>query len=165
MEQVCALNELYLKQLSDQWELLDTKERLLPRNLYLCMPSRAAWDTRFGGGREARGIAEAFSAARGSLTDGLYMAALADTLEHMNIQLYEHYRVLADLLLEGAQKALPAADARVLYAVLKGVRLGLLDPERYLPEVRRAVENLTPDGQDADFLRLARDEYGRTAPR
>ncbi len=165
MEQFCALNELYLKQLSDQWELLDGEERLQPRNLYLCMPARAAWDTRFGGGRGARGIADAFASARASLMDGLYMAALADTLEHMNIQLYEHYRVLADLLLEGARNALPITDARVLYAVLKGVRLGLLDPEKYLPAARRAFDALPAEGQDADFLRLAQDEYGRTASR
>ncbi|MBQ9197643.1 MAG: hypothetical protein IJ157_10450 [Clostridia bacterium] len=156
----------YLEQMVNQLSMLDEEEQLKPRNLYLYQPAHAEWDVRFGGKAGAKDIARLFRKAREHLaaegvTDGYYMMALADTLENMDIQLYEHYRVLADLLLEAAQKALPSDDVRVLYAVMKGVRLGLLDPEKYLPAAMRGFERARVLPQDIDYYRLAQDEYGR----
>ena len=46
-----------------------------------------------------------------------------------------------------------SGSAMVVYALLKGVRLGLLDGEKYLEGAKRAFENLTA-------LKLKRDEGG-----
>ena len=164
MEYVMA-NEAYLKLLRAQFDLLTAEEQAKPENLYLYQPARAEYDARFGGMREQKAIAALFRAARDRLypavTDGYYMMALADTLEKMNIQIYEHYRVLADLLLEAARVCLPEPGVMAQYALMKGVRMGVLDPEKYLPAARRAFERTARTAENADFYRLAQDEYGR----
>lgn len=146
----------------------------LPETLYMTQPFRTEYDRRFGGMRAARNVANGFGNVRQCLTDaktggalsfclpdtGWYMMALADCAEKMDIQLYEHYRKLADLLLEAARTVFPRRDAEtglysletgdaepvgsamILYALLKGVRLGLLDGEKYLDEARRGFCSL-----------------------
>lgn len=141
----------------------------LPEMLCMTQPFRTEYDMRFGGMRAARDVAERFGSARQCLTDaeaggalsfrlpdtGWYMTALADCAEKMDIQLYEHYRKLADLLLEAARTVFPRRDAEtglygqepfgsamILYTLLKGVRLGLLDGEKYLDEARRGFRSL-----------------------
>ncbi|MBQ9198405.1 MAG: hypothetical protein IJ157_14390 [Clostridia bacterium] len=158
----------YLEQMVGQLDLLSEEERIRPENLYLYQPSHADWDARFGGRKDAKAIAQLFKKARDRLypdgiADGFYLMALADTLEKMDEQIYEHYRVLADLMLEAAQRALGSADIRVGYALMKAVRLELLDPEKYLPAARKIFENTQCTPQNADFYRLAQDEYGRNA--
>ena len=110
---------------------------------------------------------------------GWYLMALVDCVDAMAEQLYEHRRTLMDLFLEAVRGILPYADpetglfyqvidradvsgnyletsgsAMVAYAVMKGVRLGLLDPERYLAPGLKAFRSLVgrklvlgPDGQ------------------
>lgn len=135
--------------------------------LWKTQPFCAAYDVRFGGRQQAKAIAERFRKAREAwLADpengDWYYLSLADTLEKMDSQIYEHYRMLADLLLEAARHAARmGVDAfshmAVSYAVLKGVRLGLLDPERYLPLALQAVEACLSD----PLLPLAKAEYRR----
>lgn len=167
MEYVMA-NEQYLKQMRTQLDLLEEDLRAEPQNLYLYQPARAEYDVRFGGRKEHRAIAALFKQARDRLypdrlTDGFYMMALADTLEKMDFQLYEHYRVLADLMLEAARQALAAPGVQAQYALMKAVRLGLLDPEKYLPVACAAFEKTACTPANADFYRLAQDEYRRAA--
>ena len=108
---------------------------------------------------------------------GWYLMALADCLELMDEQLYEHWRALRDLFVEAVEgifrwrdpetglyyQVIDRADvegnyietsgsAIVLYAILKGVRLGILDGETYLDGALAAFENLTAQKlkQDAD---------------
>ena len=98
---------------------------------------------------------------------GWYLMALVDCVDLMAEQLYEHRRVLMDLFLEAVRGILPYADpetglfyqvidradvkenyletsgsAMVAYALMKGVRLGLLDPERYLAPGLKAFSSL-----------------------
>ena len=98
------------------------------------------------------------------------LIALADTVEQMDIQLYEHYRTLVDLFREAVPGILRWADpatglywqvidhpeaegnyletsgsSMVLYAILKGVRLGLLDDEKYLAPALSAFNSLTAE--------------------
>ena len=98
---------------------------------------------------------------------GWYLMALVDCVDLMAEQLYEHRRVLMDLFLEAVRGILPYADpetglfyqvidradvkenyletsgsAMVAYALMKGVRLGLLDPERYLAPGLKAFRSL-----------------------
>ena len=102
---------------------------------------------------------------------GWYLMALVDCVDLMAEQLYEHRRVLMDLFLEAVRGILPYADpetglfyqvidradvkenyletsgsAMIAYALMKGVRLGLLDPERYLAPGLKAFRGLV-DGK------------------
>ena len=110
---------------------------------------------------------------------GWYLMALVDCVDAMAEQLYEHRRALMDLFLEAVRGILPYADpetglfcqvidrpdaegnyletsgsAMVAYALLKGVRLGLLDPERYRTPGLRAFRSLVG-------RKLCQDEAGQ----
>lgn len=109
---------------------------------------------------------------------GWYLMALVDCLELMDDQLYEHWRALRDLFVEAAagivrwrdektglyRQVIDRADvpgnyletsgsAMVLYALMKGVRLGVLDGGTYLKAAREGFENLCA-------LKLRRDADG-----
>ena len=109
---------------------------------------------------------------------GWYLMALADCLDKMDQQLYEHYRALEDLFIEAVHGILKYQDRKtglwyqvidradvegnyletsgssmVVYALLKGVRLGILDAEKYLSIGRKAFEALTEQ-------KLRQDENG-----
>lgn len=97
---------------------------------------------------------------------GWYLMALVDTIGLCSEMLYEHWRALVDIFRESLAGVLQyqAADglfyqvidhpeaegnytetsgsAMVAYALLKGVRLGILDPEKYLPIGKRVMEAL-----------------------
>lgn len=92
---------------------------------------------------------------------GWMLLALIDAIEACSEQLYEHYRALVDLLREGLQGLLQhccedgliphrageaqgdaAASLMAAYCLFKAVRLGLVDPERYLPIARRCLSAL-----------------------
>ena len=166
---------------------LDESAALLGmEDTFLLMPFRAEYDVSLGSRQWARFIAARFRALRNALPMeglplpvlGLYLAALTDTLEKMDIQLYEHYRVLEDLLVEAAGLALrringetgffggPPQSARDMgggaltaYALMKGARLGWLDGERY-PEkaggVFRRIAGALQDGPDEPPARKAK---------
>ena len=96
--------------------------------------------------------------------EALLLSALADTAEKLDEQLYEHYRAVADLFLEAVKGLLshqtgPSAlfsshiaepeetlsfkdNLTVCRALLKGVRLGILDEEKYLPIARAMMAEL-----------------------
>lgn len=109
---------------------------------------------------------------------GWYLMALADCLELMDEQLYEHWRALRDLFVEAVEgiakwrdpetglwfQVIDRADvpdnyietsgsAMVVYAILKGVRLGILDGETWLDGALAAFERLTA-------LKLRQDAAG-----
>ena len=110
---------------------------------------------------------------------GWYLMALVDCIDSMDEALYEHRRVLIDLFRETVAGLLPYADpetglyyqvidqpevpgnyletsgsAMVIYALLKGARLSLLDAEATVVPALTALNRLTD-------LRLAPDEAGR----
>lgn len=83
------------------------------------------------------------------------LLSLVDAIDEMDMQLYEHYRAIADLFLEAVRGLLPyrkkgiglltdsvinsddpvSIDDNLIaaYALFKGIRLGLLDDEKYMP--------------------------------
>ena len=110
---------------------------------------------------------------------GWYLMALIDCVDKMDERLYEHYRALIDLFREAIGGIVRYADpktglyyqvidradaagnyletsgsAMVIYALFKGVRLGVLDGEKYLPIARRAFDSLVKE-------KLRQDESGR----
>ena len=155
--------------------------RSLPYCLYMTQPFRAEYDRRFLSGLEAAGIAGQFRASHESMSlsglteTGLYLMALADCVGQMAEQLYEHRRLLMDLFLDACRGVLPLADpetglfgqaessAMIAYALMKGVRLGLLDPERYLAPGLTAFRSLAGRKPDQDgsgiWLIMAWSEY------
>ena len=98
---------------------------------------------------------------------GWYLMALVDCIERCSEQLYEHYRALIDLFREAVRGMLRWQDeetglfyqvidradapgnyletsgsAMAAYAIFKGVRLGVLNDEKYLPIAKRIFEAL-----------------------
>ncbi len=170
------------KQIRDKYTELD--RQILPDSavrgtLHPYQPFVIAYDSRFGDKQSHKAAAKCFRCLRNHTFDkekklyqykpalnhpiesaydlrhngGIFLS-LADTIEQMDIQLYEHYRVLADLFLEAVRGLIPYRNKTELfardiinpdsepdadgnrmaaYALFKGVRLGLLDEEKYLP--------------------------------
>lgn len=110
---------------------------------------------------------------------GWYLMALIDCVDKMDERLYEHYRALIDLFREAIRGIVPYADsqtglyyqvidradvagnyletsgsAMVIYALFKGVRLGVLDGEKYLPIAQKAFASLVRE-------KMHRDENGQ----
>lgn len=98
---------------------------------------------------------------------GWYLMSLIDCIDCCSEMLYEHYRLLIDLFREAVRGILRWQDretglfwqvidrgdhpgnyletsgsAMVAYALIKGVRLGVLNEEKYLPIGRRVYESL-----------------------
>lgn len=78
---------------------------------------------------------------------GWYLAALVDGIEACEQQLYEHWRTLVNLFREALRGMLQSgsasgAEALVVYAIRKGVRLGIIDPERYLPAADKLAKTM-----------------------
>ncbi len=140
-----------------------------PAGLYAVMPFLAEYDTRFGGRQAYKAIAQQFKAVHRALFDaekglylgkdgrfsiwdeGLMLMALADTVENLDMQIYEHYRTLSDMLFDAVrlpyrletdhlfslscgdpeQAPDPSGGFMIVYVMLKGVRLQMLDAEKY----------------------------------
>ena len=129
-------------------------------------PFFAEYDVLFGGRRDAAGSAALFLKAHplyaaGNSAPGWYLASLIDTVDGMDEQIYEHYRAVADLF---RQAAVPKEtnSALYIYALLKGVRLCLLDGDLYQPVIKKAFSHLErddPEGPGAYLLALS--EYRR----
>ena len=103
-----------------------------------------------------------------------FLMALADGISLCSDQLYEHWRALVDIYREtlsgvlrrfNAQGLLaadltedgegdPMGTAIVLWALLSGVEMGLIDPERYLPVARMGLFALreTKERRAADMM-------------
>ncbi len=157
-------------------EMLRASDLTTPDELYAAQPFIASYDTCFGDKQCYKTIARQFKiAVRGKEDNcpfflhsialpveekqrplervGYMLMALVDTAEKMDMQIYEHYRLLIDLFLEIVRELLPyrkaalfsaeiinadgqpdiAGNIMLVYSLLKGVRLGLLDEEKYLP--------------------------------
>ena len=93
--------------------------------------------------------------------EGWFLLALTDAIAVCSDQLYEHWRAMVDIYrvtLRGALPVLSEADAQtqalLLYALLTGVEMGLIDPERYLPTARKGIAALRANGEEraADML-------------
>ena len=152
-----------------------------PAGLYAVAPFLAEYDTRFGGKQAYKALAGQFKSVHQALFDqetGLYLSenrkfsladegfmllSLADTAEKLDMQIYEHYRTLADLLLEavripyrkgkdilhffpqeenGEETLDLSGQAMMAAAMFKGVRLGILNEEKYLPLAMSGQGNL-----------------------
>ena len=88
--------------------------------------------------------------------EALFLLALTDAIAVCSDQLYEHWRAMVDIYrmtLKGVLPLLAEADlqtrAILLYGLLTGVEMGLIDPERYLPVARKGIAALRHNGEAA----------------
>lgn len=95
--------------------------------------------------------------------DAWFLLALTDAIAVCSDQLYEHWRAMVDIyretlrgVLHSMEKAEPQTLAVLLYALLTGVKMGLIDPERYLPVARKGIAALREKGENhaADMLEV-----------
>lgn len=126
---------------------------LLPFRMgYEMKLNRMAWVSRvaeqFKGLRTRLYDAEAglYCASAGEgftpVSTGWYLAALVDSIEACDQQLYEHWRALVDIFRECLRGLLrfgntAGAESLAVYAIRKAVRMGIIDPERYLPAAEK----------------------------
>lgn len=83
-----------------------------------------------------------------------FLIALMDAVESCSDQLYEHWRTLVDIYrmtLSGVlceiKDADPQTAALLVYALLRGVQQGVIDPERYLPIAYSCFSSLREMGE------------------
>ncbi|MBQ7849770.1 MAG: hypothetical protein IJ343_08635 [Clostridia bacterium] len=132
--------------------------------LYRVLPFRMAYEMRLGGMEKVGLVAAKFREAHASLWNqetGLYggdlrstayaLLALVDAIDSCADQLYEHWRALVDMYREVLRGALATeaegeSAAMIVWALLAGVRMNLIDPERYLPIARRRIAALKAQG-------------------
>lgn len=101
------------------------------------LPFRMAWEMQCNRMAGLGAVAEVFRQEREHLAGGLGLMALADCIELCSEQIYEHWRAMVDIFRENVRAVVrtggtDAADrCFAAAAMLKGVRLGLIDPERY----------------------------------
>ena len=129
-------------------------DTVLPaETLYAELPFRMAYEMKMGGmekvGLCAAKFRQSFAAlwdkATGLVSGGRYQSAiallaLADCIDLCADQLYEHWRAMVDVY-RAVLRGLLAADipenpetaGMVLTALYAGVRMRIIDPERYLP--------------------------------
>lgn len=137
---------------------LEEAYEVLPfRMMYEVKLNKLAWVSRVT--EQFRSIREKlrhegtglYGAAEGEaftpVSTGWYLAALVDGIDACEQQLYEHWRALVDIFREALRGLLRSgstkgAEALVAYSMLKAVRMGIIDPERYLPMAMELAENM-----------------------
>ncbi len=135
--------------------------------LYAELPFRMAYEMQLGGMEKVGLVAAAFrqahvrhwNAKRGLFggsqrATAQYLLALTDAIDTCSDQLYEHWRALVDLFRDSlrgalaAEVAAPETEGMLLTALLDGVRMGLIDPERYLPIAEKRIAALEAAGHE-----------------
>lgn len=127
--------------------------------MYAVLPFRMAYEMKLGGMEKVGLVAARFREQRrllmntGDLRGMAYgLLALTDAIDSCADQLYEHWRALVDLYREALKAALSAAApadetaAMLVHAIHEGVRMNLIDPERYLPIAAKRIRELKAAG-------------------
>ena len=150
-------------------------EAALPaETLYSELPFRMAYEMKLGGmekvglcaGKFRQSFAALWVEERGLISGGRYQSAvallaLADAIDLCADQLYEHWRAMVDVyrvvlrgLLAAEAPDNPETAGMLLTALHAGVRMRLIDPERYLPVAARRITALRSAGfaNAADML-------------
>lgn len=131
------------------WRLENGGEEKTERS----MPFYTAYDTAFHRKAHYGAVAELFGQKKA--WTGSDLAALADTIGAMSMEIYEYYRALCDLFKKVVKSGswLEDGDALAVYAVLRACNLGVLQSEKYKEAVMAALCRLKLDGCPADMVR------------
>lgn len=150
-------------------------EAALPaETLYFELPFRMAYEMKLGGmekvglcaGKFRQSFAALWDEEHGLISGGRYQSAvallaLADAINLCADQLYEHWRAMVDVyrvvlrgLLAAEAPDNPETAGMLLTALHAGVRMRLIDPERYLPVAAKRIAALRSAGfaHAADML-------------
>ena len=144
--------------------------------LYAELPFRMAYEMKLGGmekvglcaGKFVQSFKALWDAERGLISGGRYqtaamLLALADCIDLCADQLYEHWRAMVDVyrvalrgLLAAETPDNPETAGTLLTALFAGVRMNLIDPERYLPIAGKRIDALAAAGHAhaAEMLKL-----------
>ena len=144
--------------------------------LYAELPFRMAYEMKLGGmekvglcaGKFTQSFRALWDEKSGLISGGRYqtaaaLLALADSIDLCSDQLYEHWRAMVDVyrvvlrgLLAAVRPDNPETEGMLLTALQAGVRMNLIDPERYLPIAEKRIGVLAAEGhvQAAGILTL-----------
>lgn len=144
--------------------------------LYAELPFRMAYEMRLGGmekvgqcaGKFVQSFRTLWDEKSGLISGGRYQSsaallALADCIGLCSDQLYEHWRAMVDVyrvvlrgLLAAETPENPETAGMLLTALQAGVRMRIIDPERYLPAADKRISALRADGYDraAELLEM-----------
>lgn len=142
--------------------------------LYSELPFRMAYEMKLGGmekvglcaGKFRQSFATLWDEKSGLISGGRYQSAvtllaLTDAIDLCADQLYEHWRAMVDIyrvvlrgLLAAETPSNPETAGMLITALHAGVRMNLIDPERYLPMAKKRIAALRSAGfaHAADML-------------
>ena len=109
--------------------------------LYADGPFFMAYEMKCGGMEKVAAAVQLYKTPMQA--NGWRLLALADAIGWCREELYEHYRALVDLFrAELAMVLQQEESALAACAVMKAVRLGVINPEKYLPVGKAMFEKL-----------------------
>lgn len=115
--------------------------------LYQAGPFSMAYEMKCGGMEKVAAAVQMYKAPM--QPDGWRLLALADAIGWCREELYEHYRALVDLFRAEMPVVLRQEESAVVAcAMLKAVRLGVINPEKYLPIGKKMFEKLALPGDE-----------------
>ncbi len=134
------------------------------------LPLYAAYEMRFHNMARIADVSARYarlaSEERTPVETGWYALSLLDSIAVVNEQLYEHYRLLVDLFRKAVAALIPchdgAASALLSCALMKGARMGVLNPEKYLSMGQKLFSAL-PQSADAAYLLAAAENLYHAA--
>lgn len=135
--------------------LLETlaKEHLNCRNtkgLYEVLPFQMEYETKFHNKAGYNDIVQQFIAMEKKESPEWYAMALIDALEHMSIEIFEHYKSLQEIFKKTIKSIQVNPDAKLQnacigYAIVKACNMGILNPEKYSETGLRLIDGVIDD--------------------
>ena len=113
--------------------------------LYMCQPFYMEYETRYHNKAGYNDIVNQLTEMRSGKDAIWYVMALIDVLDHMSIEIFEHYKSLQEIF-KKTIKCIPlGGDAKMQkvcmgYAILKACNIGILNPEKYLETGRTLID-------------------------
>lgn len=129
------------------------KEHLDLRNaksLYEVLPFQMEYETKFHNKAGYNDIVQQFITMEKNESPEWYAMALIDVLEHMSIEIFEHYKSLQEIFKKTIKSIQIDPDAKLQkacigYAIVKACNMGILNPEKYSETGRRLIDGVIDD--------------------
>ena len=123
----------------------DHKKLMTGQHLYEVLPFYMEYETRYHNKAGYNDIVNQLTEMRSGKDAIWYVMALIDVLDHMSIEIFEHYKSLQEIF-KKTIKCIPlGGDAKMQkvcmgYAILKACNIGILNPEKYLETGRTLID-------------------------
>lgn len=115
----------------------DHKKLMKGQHLYEVLPFYMECETKYHNKAGYNDIVNQLTEMKSGKEAIWYVMALIDVLDHMSIEIFEHYKSLQEIF-KKTIKCIPlGGDAKMQkvcmgYAILKACNIGILNPEKYL---------------------------------